>query len=456
MLSGKNVHRTSHTKPLWSRRRLRSRYAVLMTVGVLAASSIMAACGPSTHAVGTGSASTNASSASGPLLPTADPFYHWRGSLAHDPPGAVLRTRPVTVTKAGATTPVKATQLLYVTTDELGGRTVSVVTVLQAQNKSASAATRLVSYQWAYDGLGASCDPSYSLQLLPLHETSTIPVPLQLVAAGYIVVIADYEGENLAYGAGQQSGYETIDGIRAAEKWLDVPEISTPVGMVGYSGGSIATEFASELARAYAPHLDIVGVAEGGMPVDLFHNIAYVEHPGSSWTWVIPALTVGLSRGFEIHDIDKYLTPRGIAVANSDQTQCAGGFTGLTIKQMFKPQYQDFTKVPLLVQILDRLIMSRTGTPRGPLLIGVGLSDSIGDGVMVTKDVQELAYTYCHRDVPIELNVYQGLSHTQAGPPFFEQAQAFLTQRFEALPFQNGCGAIAPGNSIVPLPVPAS
>ena len=159
------------------------------------------------------------------------------------------------------------------------------------------------------------------------------------------VVTSDYEGEDLAYGAGQQSGYETLDAIRAAEKWLGVPETSTPVGMVGYSGGSIATEFASELAHTYAPTLDIVGVAEGGIPVDLFHNIAYVDNPGSSWTWVIGALMVGLVRGFDIHDIDKFLTPQGIAVVKADQTQCVGHFTDLTIKQMFRPQFQDFTKV---------------------------------------------------------------------------------------------------------------
>jgi hypothetical protein len=112
--------------------------------------------------------------------------------------------------------------------------------------------------------------------------------------------------------------------------------------------------------------------------------------------------------------------------------------------------------VPAFVRILDRLIMSRTGTPRGPLLIGVGQSDSTGDGVMVTKDVQELAYTYCHRGVPVEFHIYKGLDHTQAGAPFLEQAQLFVTQRFEDLPVQNGCDEVRPGNSIAPVPVPAS
>lgn len=396
---------------------------------------------------------TTASPASAPLLPTADPFYQWSGSLAHDTHGTVLRTRRVIITEVGPATPVTATQLLYVTTDELGRRTVSVVTVLQPSDKAASAATRLVSYQTPYDALAAQCDPSYTLQTGALGQ---LPLILRYVAAGDTVVTADYEGEDLAYGAGQQYGYETLDAIRAAEKWLGVREVSAPVGLVGYSGGSIATEFASELARTYAPGLDIVGAAEGGVPVDPFHSLAYIDHPDSGWTGNIPAWLDGLARGFGIPDLRQYLTPAGIAAVNADQVRCIGDFTGLTTEQMFKPQYQDIEKVPVLVRLLDHLIMSRTGTPRAPLFIGVGRSDSIGDTVIVTKDVQELAYTYCHRGVPVEFHIYSGLSHGRAGLPFLEQAQVFLTQRFEHLPVQNGCRDIAPGNSIAPVPVPAS
>jgi hypothetical protein len=433
----------------------------LAIAGVLTVGVAVGGCGggstPSTIANGAADVRTQVpaagAAAQGPLVPTADPFYRWRGSLRRDAPGTVLRTRSVTVTRTEVSTPVKVAQLLYVTTDELGHRTVSVATVVHPLDKAPSAAAPLVSYQTAYDALGAQCEPSYTFPLTIQHETVPAPIPLQYAAAGYNVVTSDYEGEDLAYGAGQQSGYETLDGIRAAEKWLGVSETSTPVGMVGYSGGSIATEFGSELAHTYAPTLDIVGVAEGGIPVDLFHSIAYVDNPASSWTWDIGALVVGLARGFDIHDIDKFLTPRGIAIVKADQTQCVGDFTGLTIRLMFKPRYQDFTKVPFFVRILDRLIMSRTGTPRAPLFIGNGLSDSIGDGVMVAKDVQQLAYTYCHRGVPVEFHLYAGLSHVQAGQPFLEQAQAFLTQRFEGLPLQDGCSDISPGDSIAPMPV---
>ncbi len=344
---------------------------------------------------------------------------------------------------------MRAAPLLYVTTDELGRRTVSVATVLQPLNK-AVADSGLVSYQAAYDALGAQCDPSYTLRA----ATPSAPI-MAYLAAGDTVVTADYEGEDLAEGAGQQYGYETLDAIRAAEKWLGVPEVSTPVGMVGYSGGSIATEFASELAQSYTPHLDIVGVAEGGLPVDPLHNLAYVDRPGSPWTWVIPVHLEGAARAFHLRDLNQYLAAAGIAAIGANQTQCAGHFTGLTTAQLLKPQYQDIEKVAVFARIFDHLIMSRTGTPRAPLFIGNGLSDPTGDGVMVTKDVQELAYTYCQRGVPVELHIYNGLDHQQTGPPFLHQAQVFLTQRFEHLPVQNGCGEIGPGDSIAPVPVPA-
>ncbi len=350
---------------------------------------------------------------------------------------------------------MKATQLLYVTTDELGRRTLSATTVVQPLHEARSAHLHLVSYQEAYDALGPQCDPSYGFPSTLRHEGLVVASALRYLAAGDTMVISDYEGRDLAFGAGQQSGYETLDGIRAAERWLGVPEASTPVGLVGASGGSIATDFASELAGAYAPDLDIVGAAAAGIPVDLFHNFAYDERPGSPWTWLIPALVVGLTRGFGLHDVHQYLTPQGIAAVNDDQAKCVGAFHGLTITQMFKPRYRDFKTVPVLTRILDHLIMGRTGTPRAPLLLVNGLSDSVGDGVTISKDVQELAYTYCQRGVPVEFKVYDGLSHIQVGPIFEKEAQAFLALRFAGASPQNGCGDVHPGNSIDPVPVPA-
>lgn len=453
------------TVPEPGRRRPVSMAAQILAVGVAAAACSGGLSTPGAAASTTASAATGNPSAclgaqlpattavgSGPLLPTVDPFYRWNGPLAHDAPGSILRTRSIAFSGEfdGGYTPVKAAQILYVTRDELGCRTDSVVTVFQPLT---SAVTRLISYQTSYDALGAQCDPSYTLEVGTEGERGFI---MGYVTKGFTVVMADYEGENAAYGVGQKSGYETLDAIRAAERRLGVPEMSTPVGMLGYSGGAVATEFASELAPTYAPRLDIVGAAEGGVAVDLFHNLAYIDHPGSAWTGQIPSYLDGLARGFDIRHLDKYFTPKGTVVANADEAQCSGTFTGLTTEELFKPQYRDIKKIPVFVRAFDHQIMSRSGTPRGPLFIGNGLSGSVGDGVTVAKDVQELAYIYCRRGVPVELHIYHGQNHSQAGNPFFEQAQAFLAQRFEKLPFHDGCADIGPGNSIAPVPVPPS
>jgi hypothetical protein len=112
------------------------------------------------------------------------------------------------------------------------------------------------------------------------------------VAAGFVLTIPDFEGENLEWTAGQESGYGTLDALRATESYLGMAADS-PVGLTGYSGGSIAADWASELAPSYAPELDLVGVAEGGIPVDYAHNLSYING-SADWSGVLPATLVAL------------------------------------------------------------------------------------------------------------------------------------------------------------------
>jgi hypothetical protein len=399
-----------------------------------------------------------AQAAGGPTVPTNDPFYYYSGSLAHFAPGTVLRHRTVNIAETGKTTPMTATQLLYRTQNQLGQRTFTVATVIRPANPIG--ATKIVSYQTAYDALGSQCDPSYTLQGGDSSYSTAQDeeqIILAYVTAGYTVVVPDYEGEQLHWAAGQESGWNTLDGIRAAENYLHLPQGSTPVGMVGYSGGSIATDFAGELAPSYAPGLDIVGVAEGGVPVDFFHNLAYIN--GSpSWSGVIPAVFVSLARAFGVN-LSQYLNSYGLQVTKQVRYECinnfVGSYPGLTYQKLAKPQYQNIAKIASVVRITDKLIMSRTGTPKGPLFIGVGDADGTGDGVMVTKDDQELAHTYCQRGVNVQFNVYQGDDHTDAAVPFETGAFKFLTQRLNGQSVTNGCSSIGAGNSLAPVKIPS-
>ncbi len=411
-----------------------------------------------TAAATLGMAASVAAASSGPVIPVDDPFYSYSGALGGVAPGTVLRTRTVSIAENGSATPISATQILYRTTGELGQPTVTVTTVIRP---SLSLVTKIVAYQTAYDALGSECDPSYTLQggnasySTAQQEEQII---LGYVNAGDTVVVSDYEGEQLDWGAGHESGYNTLDGIRAAEHELGASAASTPVGMVGYSGGSIATDFAAELAPTYAPELDLVGTAEGGVPADFFHNLNYIN--GSpSWSGVIPAVLVGLGRAYNVN-FQQYLNSYGIKITSQVADECinnfVGAYPGLTIQSMTLPQYQNPYTIPSFVDIGNKLIMSRTGTPKEPLFMGVGDADGTGDGVMVTADDEALAYTYCQRGVSVQFNVYQGDDHTQAAVPFEQGALSFLTQRLNGQAVTNGCSSITPGNSLAPMTVSAT
>ena len=386
-----------------------------------------------------------------PALPSGDPFYRYSGDMAGVAPGTVLKSRAVAPKIMTEEPAVDATQVLYRTTGELGQPTVTVATVIEPLGRAKP--TGVVSYQDPYDGLGPECDPSYNLQagLTPADPMVTPGAIADYVDAGFYVVVADYEGEQFDEAAGQEEGYATLDGIRAAESRLGLSAGSTPVALVGFSGGAIATDYATELAPKYAPRLDIVGAAEDGVAVDYAHNFEYVN--GSpSWSEVVPAALVGLSRAFHV-DLDQYLSAFGKEVIAAVSGTCAGHVVvpTVTLQELFKPQYRDIFTVPAFANMFNRLIMSRTGTPKGPLFLANGNSDGTGDGVMVAKDVEALAHTYCQRGVSVQFHEYKGLDHGQSFAPFSAGALAFLTACLHGRPVADGCSSIGPGNSLAPI-----
>jgi hypothetical protein len=392
-----------------------------------------------------------------PTPPSSDAFYSYTGPLTDVPPGTVLRTRQVQISVAGTPQAYPATQVLYRTTDQLGQPSATAATIIRPAD-AAVAPVRLLSYQTFYDGVASTCRPSYTLQGGdPSNTTASADEAFMLdyVQQGFTVVTSDYEGPTDDYGAGHQSGYATLDAIRAAQHALGLQSHTTGVGMVGYSGGSIASEWASELAPSYAPELDLIGVAEGGIPVDYIHTTAYING-SASWAGAIPAVTLGLIRAYKL-DLAKYASPKGIQIFKQVEQGCLNpsAYPGLKLEDLLKPQYKDWKKVPIFVKIFNASIMSEAGTPREPLLMGVGDADGTGDGVMIDKDVQELAYTYCTRKVPVQFHVYSNSDHVEAAPQFEAQAIQFLQTLYAGQAVSSECGSIGPGNPLTPLPQPS-
>lgn len=138
---------------------------------------------------------------------------------------------------------------------------------------------------------------------------------ITLVAAalgkGWAVVVSDYEGPESQWGAGIQAGQAVLDGIRATQAFAPagLPP-GGPVGMMGYSGGGLATTWAAELAPGYAPELNIVGAAGGGVPADLGAVARQVD--GGPAAGIYFGAMVGLSRAYPL---DTLLNERGRVAA---------------------------------------------------------------------------------------------------------------------------------------------
>jgi hypothetical protein len=423
--------------------RFRPRLAAVAALGVLTAAVLPAV--PASAAV---------------PLPRDDPFYRYTGStpLASIKPGTVLKTRSVTLAAATTSTPLPATQLLYRTSDEVGHATATVTTVVVPPTSAVS--PNIIGYLSFYDSLSDKCDPSYTLRggdpganNTELSDAEQAFVQAYY-ATGSVVTIPDFEGPGLHWTAGHESGYGTLDAIRATESFLKAPA-TAKVGLTGYSGGSIAADWAAELAPTYAPELNIVGVAAGGVPVHFFHNLQYVNG-SQDWSGIMPAVITALGRAYGLQ-LNAYLNSYGKALVAKDSTGCIGDFNGthpgLTIQKMVLPQYQDVRSIKPFVDVINKLIMGTTpGHPRMPMFLAVGNNgSSVGDDIMVTKDVEALAHEYCGQGMTIQYEEYPGFAHTQAALRFEPRAVQFLVERFAGLPPTDSCASVGTGNSLAPV-----
>lgn len=408
--------------------------------------------------------------------PQTDPFYTYQGStpLADIAPGTVLKTRTLSYHVLGVPLPITAVQLLYRSTGMLGQPTVNVTSVLEPLIQLGT--PKVVSYQSFYDSLNPDDEPSYQISggvtfggLIPDVESVLIAPAL---LAGYTIVVPDTEGESADFAAGPVYGYNTLDSLRAA---LSSPAThlkgTRQIGMLGYSGGAIATEWASELAPTYAPSVDklLVGAAYGGVLVDPAHNLQYVN--GSSlWAGVMPMALIGISRASDV-DLSPYLSAYGQQVFDQLQdasivTGLFGGYSGLTFAQLVKPQYANPESIPIFDELANQLIMGTGGTPTTPLLIDQGADGTLdgtnnaqpgigaGDGVMIAGDVRTLAREYCARGVPVQYNQYDSLDHILTALEWVVDAYSWMIGRFAGTPAPNDCATIAPGNSLAPIPIP--
>ena len=355
--------------------------------------------------------------------PTQDPFYTPPAGYENAAPGTILASRdPPSLIAALGILPVAlkdAQQVLYRSTDSFGNPTATVSTILIPLKKADK--SKLVSYQVAQDSSYANCAPSYALQFLsdsggPLGTVGTQIEILAIGAAlaeGWIVTIPDHEGPNAAFLANTRAGQHVLDGIRATLA-SGLVNRDAHVQMWGYSGGSLASSFAAELAPAYAPTLSarLIGVALGGAVPNITTALPLIND--SPFAGLTPGGIIGLGNEYpEIARIvAENLVPGERTTAfRKAETQCFGAnlvqFLGQDVlNDYFVTGDSLFYSDPRVLAVTNANAMGQR-VPKIPVFMYKGVQDQISR----VEDTDALYDFYCDGGASVEYIRDVGAEH---------------------------------------------
>ncbi|MBB5915110.1 hypothetical protein BJY24_003977 [Nocardia transvalensis] len=264
--------------------------------------------------------------------PDNDPWYADPPNLAELNPGDIIRDRVVQTRLVGIPVPVFTKQLLFRTTDVHGRPIATATTVIVPGIPWVGSARPVVSFQEAIDSTDSSCNPSHTLQVGTFKE---IALAQFWIAQGFAFNVPDFDGKFNTFNT-YDEGQMVLDSLRAMKNDAALGLRDSGIAMYGFSGGGSATARAAELRQSYAPDVNIVGAAFGGVPPSLgaIADYATVPRPGmtgmSSFTMWLGA--AALAREFpDEFDPRRMLNAEGQQIIRDLRSRCvySAALTGM-------------------------------------------------------------------------------------------------------------------------------
>ncbi|MFF0816436.1 lipase family protein [Rhodococcus sp. NPDC003318] len=366
-----------------------------------------------------------------PTFPGADPdvFHVAPPDLGAHANGDVLGVRPVDVSRYGN---ADGWQILFRSTNSSGAPIAATTTLMVPRG---GVDRPLVSYQAIINSLGTRCAPSHSLFDGQFTEAPAIgPILLR----GWAVAIPDHLGPNSAYGAARLGGQIALDGIRAVQRLPEARVGHSAVGLVGYSGGGMATGWAAALAPTYAPELPIVGVAQGGVPTNLNEmaaGLGLAPHPLFGLAF---AATLGLEREYPTRiAVSPFLTPTGAALRDRIVDGCSediidNGAGHSTAEVTSEPGR--ILEPPMRTVFDENSLISYPGAPRAPVFAWHGSGDQLAPLASTAATMSH----WCASGTRVLLNVLPG-DHGPASIAGIPGVFGYLGDRFAGIPAPSNC-----------------
>lgn len=245
-------------------------------------------------------------------------FYETPSRLASLAPGDLIRAEPMhAYLVPGARLRAHAWRILYRSTGAVGEPTAVSGTLLLPVGRRARRPLPLIAYAIGTHGIGDDAAPS---RLLSTGRDWEAGLMALVLARGCAVVITDYHGLGTAgdhaYMVGRALGCNVLDAIRAGRQLApgQLPD-SGPTAIMGYSEGGTAAAWAAQLQPAYAPELDLAGVAAGAAAADV--ELAGPTLDGSFFSFFLAYGAIGYAAAYPELVLEPYLVGDAVGVIES-------------------------------------------------------------------------------------------------------------------------------------------
>ncbi|POM27283.1 putative MT1628-like inactive lipase [Actinomadura rubteroloni] len=290
--------------------------------------------------------------------------------------GDLLACQETKLTNIPGDVPMKAWKVRYVSTDAKGTKipvTGTVAIPTAPWTKGGSRPT--VAFNPGTLGSGAQC--AFSKQLaghfVDMYEGANLTLFLQ---AGDAIAATDgmgyIKGKLHPYVNGADAGHSLLDIVRASRQ---VPggdlKADGKVGISGYSEGGHAALWGAQLAKSYAPELNVVGAAAGGVPGDL--KLTAKQLNGSLFAGFLADALMGIKAQYPEFPFEKLENDAGRQAEKDVASNCLFG----TLAVFLGAKVENFTTDKLTLDQLYQ-VKASTGVTGGEIIDQQKLGVDIG------------------------------------------------------------------------------
>ncbi|MFF0494215.1 lipase family protein [Nocardia sp. NPDC004068] len=307
--------------------------------------------------------------------------------------GAIVSAHPIVL--FGLPVPVKAWQVSFTSHDGQNLPTTGKTTILEPDTPWTGPGARpVISWQVAEDSLGSQCSPSYAFEhgVDNIVNESTLEATLAttVLQRNWALAFPDYQGPRERFLEKTQAAHAILDGIRAAKAFAPAGLADSPIALLGYSGGAMANMWATQALPHYAPELRLAGVATGGLPVDLVHQLERVS--GTVYAGIGLLAIAAVHRLAPEADVPGLLNDRGKRMLAETTNFCLADFT---LKYPFV-DIGDYTAVPDIVhnprfQAILRSLSVEPDASQPPTYFW----ESTTDDLLPIDDADRLVASWC-------------------------------------------------------------